>query len=105
MHSDARTLSDGTEIEGDLCIIGAGAAGISIAREFAETKHNDILLEAGGFERAPDTQSLYEGESTGLSYFPLDETHLRYFGERLATVLDGVPVSTLSTSRSATGYR
>lgn len=80
MHSDARTLPDGTEIEADLCIIGAGAAGISIAREFAETKHNVILLEAGGFERDPDTQSLYDGENTGLPYFPLDATRLRYFG-------------------------
>lgn len=80
MHSDARTLPDGTEIEGDLCIIGAGAAGISIAREFANTKHDVILLEAGGFERDPDTQSLYDGENIGLPYFPLDGTRLRYFG-------------------------
>jgi len=80
MHSDARTLPDGTRIEGDLCVIGAGAAGISIAREFADTKHDIILLEAGGFERDPDTQSLYEGKNTGLPYFPLSATRLRYFG-------------------------
>ena len=80
MHSDARTLPDGTEIEGDLCIIGAGAAGISIAREFADTKHDVILLEAGGFEPDPEAQSLYEGENTGLPYFPLSGTRLRYFG-------------------------
>lgn len=80
MYSDARTLPDETEIEGDLCIIGAGAAGISIAKKFADTKHDVILLEAGGFERDSDVQSLYSGENTGLSYFPLDATRLRYFG-------------------------
>jgi thioredoxin reductase len=34
MHLDARTLEDGTLIEGDLCIIGAGAAGLSLALEW-----------------------------------------------------------------------
>lgn len=80
MHSDARSLADGTEIEGDLCIVGAGAAGITIAREFAGTKNDVILLEAGGFERDPETQSLYRGENTGVSYHPLHTTRLRYFG-------------------------
>ena len=34
MHTDARTLTHGSVIEGDLCIVGAGAAGISIALEW-----------------------------------------------------------------------
>jgi choline dehydrogenase-like flavoprotein len=80
MHSDARSLPDGTEINTDLCIIGAGAAGISIAQEFANTKYEVTLLEAGGFEQEPAVQSLYKGMNTGLPYFPLHSARLRYFG-------------------------
>ena len=35
MLIDARSLSAGTLIEADLCIVGAGAAGITIARALA----------------------------------------------------------------------
>lgn len=80
MHSDARTLPDGSEMKSDLCIIGAGAAGITIAREYIDTKFDVALLEAGGFEREPAPQELYEGENTGLPYFPLEQARLRYFG-------------------------
>jgi len=80
MHSDARTLADGSKIEGDLCIIGAGAAGISIAKEFVDTSYDVILLEAGGFERDPDVQALYKGTNTGLPYHPPSTMRLRYFG-------------------------
>ena len=50
MHTDARTLDNESTIEGDICIIGAGAAGISIALEFMNTAYKGILLEGGGFE-------------------------------------------------------
>ena len=37
MHTDARNIENNTLIEGDLCIVGAGAAGISMAMEWANT--------------------------------------------------------------------
>lgn len=80
MHIDARTLENNTLIEGDLCIIGAGAAGISIAREFIGTPYKVILLESGGFDYDEETQSLYEGKNIGLPYFSLDQARLRFFG-------------------------
>ena len=49
MHTDARELNVGSVIEGDVCIIGAGAAGISMALEWMNTPYKVILLEAGGF--------------------------------------------------------
>ncbi|HTD42053.1 MAG TPA: FAD-dependent oxidoreductase, partial [Mucilaginibacter sp.] len=61
MHIDARELPDQTLIEGDICIIGAGAAGISIALEFINTPHKVILLEGGGFEYESQMQDLYKG--------------------------------------------
>jgi choline dehydrogenase-like flavoprotein len=80
MHSDARSLPDGTHLKSDLCVVGAGAAGITIAKEFADTKFDVTLLESGGFTREPAVQSLYEGTNTGLPYFPLQQARLRYFG-------------------------
>lgn len=80
MHTDARTLDDGTTIEGDLCIIGAGAAGISMALEWAGTSHDVILLEGGGFEVETQMQDLYKGEILGQPYFPLNAARLHAFG-------------------------
>ncbi len=80
MFIDARTISKNTVIETDVCIIGAGAAGITLARELTEQPFKVSLLESGGLEFESDTQSLYRGESVGLPYFPLEAARLRYFG-------------------------
>jgi len=80
VHTDARTLDNGTVLQGDLCIVGAGAAGITIARELANTPLKVILLEGGGFEFDPKMQDLYRGENVGLPYFPLQAAALHYFG-------------------------
>lgn len=80
MHIDARELPDNSLIEGDLCIIGAGAAGITMALEFLNTPYNVILLEGGGFEYESQMQDLYKGKTTGQRYFPLESARLHYFG-------------------------
>ena len=80
MHIDARTLPDQTHIEGDICIIGAGAAGISLALELLNTSYKVILLEGGGFEYESQMQDLYKGKTTGQRYFPLESARLHYFG-------------------------
>lgn len=80
MIDDLRSAEDGTEFAADLCIIGGGAAGITLAREFIGTKSQVILVESGGLDYEEETQSLYIGENTGLPYFDLDVTRLRYFG-------------------------
>ena len=80
MHTDARQLDNNTIIEGDICIVGAGAAGISIALEWMNTKYKVILLEGGGFEYDDKMQDLYAGKTTGQHYFPLKSVRLHYFG-------------------------
>jgi choline dehydrogenase-like flavoprotein len=80
MHIDARELDDGSIIEGDICIVGAGAAGISIALDLEYSAGKVILLEGGGFEYDEDVQALYSGETTGQRYYPLQSTRLRMFG-------------------------
>ena len=80
MHIDARTIDDGSVIEGDICIIGAGAAGISMALEWINTSWKVILLEGGGFEYDPEVQQLYAGKTTEQRYYPLKSARLHYFG-------------------------
>lgn len=80
MIVDFRTVDEGWTAEADLCIVGAGPAGISLAREFIGTAVTVCLVESGGYDLEEDTQALYEGETTGLPYFDLTTTRLRFFG-------------------------
>ena len=64
----------------DFCIIGAGPAGITCARELAAKGRKVLLLEAGDRYWSQELQSLYEGEIVGDKYFDLDSCRLRYFG-------------------------
>ena len=80
MIIDFRDAEDGALIEADLCIIGAGAAGITLAREFAGSRVRLCLVESGGFDYEPAVQDLYAGENVGHDYDDLDVSRLRYFG-------------------------
>ena len=80
MHTDTRHLENNSLIEGDVCIIGAGAAGVSIALDWMNTPFKVILLESGGFEYDDKVQDLNAGKTTGQKYFPLKSTRLRFFG-------------------------
>ena len=80
MILDARQLPRDTVIDADICIVGAGAAGITLAREFIGHPFRICLLESGGFDFEEQTQSLYEGKLVGLSDHALDIARLRYFG-------------------------
>jgi choline dehydrogenase-like flavoprotein len=80
MLHDARRLEAGTRLAHDFCIVGAGAAGIALAREFLGSSTRVCVLESGGlaFDRA--AQALADGENVGHPYFPIGETRLRRFG-------------------------
>ena len=80
MFADARSVPAESTVETDLCIVGGGAAGITLAREFIGRSVRVALLESGGLELEPQTQSLYDGTLVGLPYFPLEAARLRYFG-------------------------
>ncbi len=79
-HVDARELPDGSLIEGDICIVGAGAAGISMAMEWIGSPYRVILLEGGGFEIEGRMQELYDGEIVGQPYYPLQAARIHAFG-------------------------
>jgi choline dehydrogenase-like flavoprotein len=77
---DLRDFPRGTTINADICLIGAGAAGITIAKELAGTKLQVCLVEGGGLQyEYPESQALYRGNSVGVPV-SLDGGRLRYFG-------------------------
>jgi choline dehydrogenase-like flavoprotein len=78
--TDARTVPKNKNIHTDVCIVGAGAAGITLARELVGQSFQVVLVESGGLEFDLDTQTLYKGEVSGLPYSPLDASRLRFFG-------------------------
>ncbi|WP_207478170.1 GMC oxidoreductase [Arenibaculum pallidiluteum] len=80
MFVDLRSVPDEASIESDLCIVGAGAAGIAIARELLGHQVRVTLLESGGLEYEDTVQDLCAGESTGTHSVDLVESRLRYFG-------------------------
>lgn len=77
---DARQLPSGAVVESDLCIVGAGAAGITLAKEFANLGLKLSLLESGGLNFDQQVQSQGDVESVGRPYPPGSGSRLRYFG-------------------------
>ncbi len=80
MLIDARTLPADQTIETEVCIVGTGPAGTTLAREFAGQDFRVCLLESGQIERDPPTQSLYAGELVGDPYDAPSETRRRRLG-------------------------
>jgi choline dehydrogenase-like flavoprotein len=80
MFVDARSVPTGSVIETEVCIVGGGAAGITMAREFTHSGFRVILLESGGAELEQATQDLYAGSDIGRPYDLFADSRLRYFG-------------------------
>jgi len=67
-------------VKADVCIAGAGPAGIVLALTLAKAGISSVLLEGGGLDLAGISDlELYKGESTGIPY-PLMASRLRHFG-------------------------
>ena len=64
----------------DICIVGAGAAGISLALQFDAMPLRVCMVEAGGASYEPVTQRLLEGEVVAARYPPLRDARLSAFG-------------------------
>jgi choline dehydrogenase-like flavoprotein/nucleoside-diphosphate-sugar epimerase len=62
---DLRTIPGGEILECDVCIIGSGPAGLTIARELAETNLRVVVLESGGLERHSETDALNDVDNVG----------------------------------------
>jgi choline dehydrogenase-like flavoprotein len=77
---DVARLPDPAVIDVDICIIGAGAAGITLARELAGSRARVCLLEAGGLNSDRGAQALMRAESVGRRCFPLELVRISGFG-------------------------
>lgn len=80
MFIDTRSLADNTAIDTDVCIIGGGAAGLTLAREFAHKQFNVCVLESGGMTMDRMTQKLEKVVNVGRSYPKLQRLRPRFFG-------------------------
>jgi choline dehydrogenase-like flavoprotein len=79
MLLDFREAAVPERLQADLCIVGGGAAGIAIAREFLGSSWSVIVLESGGLEPDPRIQDLYKGQN-GRDDFALHESRFRLLG-------------------------
>ena len=52
----------------DLCLVGAGAAGLAIASEMANSSVTVAIAESGGLDFEPPTQALYDVDISGLPH-------------------------------------
>jgi choline dehydrogenase-like flavoprotein len=77
---DANEVPDGTTLSTDLCIVGGGPAGITLALALRDAPFDVLMLESGGLEYDPEVQDAASGEVAGLPYFSLATARLRYLG-------------------------
>lgn len=80
MKTDLEALPDGHTFHCDVAIVGAGAAGITLARQLKGKGLRIGLFESGGLDFDADTQALADGINTGDPYYDLVDSRLRFFG-------------------------
>jgi choline dehydrogenase-like flavoprotein len=64
MFFESSEIPVGSSVAADVCIVGSGAAGITLARNLGRSGYKVVLLEAGGWEEEPGTQAFYAGTVT-----------------------------------------
>ena len=62
---DVRQFEQNRVIDTELCIVGSGPAGLTIANEFAGTGVKVLILESGGLVEEPESDAQSEIESIG----------------------------------------
>ena len=81
MISDARHIACHASLQADICIIGAGAAGITLALQLVKSGLHIIMLESGNTTFEPDVQALCEGEVADPTlHSPPDKYRRRQLG-------------------------
>ena len=80
IHDLEKIDNTNLNINYDICIVGAGAAGITLANKLSDKGLKVILCEAGSKEYTEVSQKNYVGKIKGDPYFDLDIARLRYLG-------------------------
>lgn len=81
MILDADTIENGACLRADVCVVGGGAAGISLALGLSGQGLSIILLESGRMDQDAATQALYAGEvADERLHSPADKYRQRRLG-------------------------
>jgi len=80
MIEDFGADGEGAEFKCDICIVGAGAAGVTLARELLSSGRQVLLLESGGEKYETAVQDMAAGHNIGFPYYDIDHSRLRLFG-------------------------
>lgn len=72
--------ADNATISADICIVGAGVAGLTIAREFLGSNVSILILESGGKKDESRIQRLYESDVVGLPHEGVHNGRFRVYG-------------------------
>jgi choline dehydrogenase-like flavoprotein len=81
MIEDARNIEPGIRLEADLCILGGGAAAISLCLEYMKSGRTVIVIPGGGPSQTASGIDLYRGKvSPDASHEPLEENRIRMWG-------------------------
>jgi choline dehydrogenase-like flavoprotein len=81
MISNAEEIENGACLTPDICVVGAGPAGIAMALDLSSRGLDVLLLESGFLKADPKTQSLYEGTVADQRlHSPPDKYRHRRFG-------------------------
>lgn len=77
-----RDITDvsGRQLEADVCIVGSGAAGLTIASELNGSQVRVIVLEGGGRRFDERAQRLFESDVVGLGHGGIHAYRFRIFG-------------------------
>lgn len=106
MIIDGRTVSDGATVEADVCVMGAGAAGITLATELNDGAARVVLLESGGLSPDPVTQSPSPFTPARMSASPMGRStapEAAFSVEAPVAGAAGAALSTLWILKSAPG--
>lgn len=80
MIIDGRSVVEGETLDCNICIVGAGAAGITLAHELSNQDMKVLLLESGGLKYQKNIECLNKGEVDIKTHTPLEEYRRRHFG-------------------------
>lgn len=76
---DMLSVPAGAVLTADVCIVGAGPAGLTLAKELSDGRRSIVMLESGSIGPTPQADELNEIESVGRARV-LDQTLVRNRG-------------------------
>ncbi len=80
MLIDFQDLAHDAEIVTDVCVIGSGAAGITLATELDGLGHDVVVLAGGPASHAAESQDLYQSDVVGLRHGGIHGGRARVLG-------------------------